>query len=148
MDIYNYSYDYFINFINLLYEKLQSDLSQITLLLVSVVFLCIVIQLNQKIKKIERVQVKDIDDITGFNRLISDEIGLIKNECSELSSVINGSNSINKPIEDKLFNNAPYSQAVHLAQRGYTREEMISLCSLTESEADLILAIHANSKAA
>jgi len=74
-----------------------------------------------------------------------------------------GQNELNKVLNDpekntgvervsnsdgKLFTNAPYTQAVQLARRGYARDDIISLCSLTESEAELILALHSNSKAA
>jgi mevalonate kinase len=112
-----------------------------------------ILSISRKIRHIEKTQIHDIDDVIGFNNLINEELGMMKAKQDELIKLINSSkHKISKSTgagsEGKLFNNAPYSQAVQLARRGYAREDIISLCSLTESEAELILALHSNSKAA
>ena len=104
--------------------------------------------LNRKIKKLEMVQIHDIDDITSFNRLIDDELGILREEHDKKNKEITKFEKNNEVSQEKPFTNAPYTQAVYLAQRGYARDEIISLCSLTESEADLILALHTDTKAA
>ena len=107
-----------------------------------------VIFLNRKIKMLEVVQINDIDDITSFNRLIDDELGILKEEHDKKNKGNNKSKKVHEISQEKPFTNAPYTQAIYLAQRGYARDEIISLCSLTESEADLILALHTDTKAA
>jgi hypothetical protein len=123
------------------------------MMFVMAILLISILILNRKILKLEKTQFNDIDDITSFNRLIDEELGTLKKEQNDLNQVIKSSEhkleSDSEPNnEGKLFNNAPYTQAVQLARRGYAREDIISLCSLTESEAELILTLHSNSKAA
>ena len=148
MDIYSYRYEYLINSVLEFIEHLLIGNSQFLLAFCSFSILCVVILLNRKIKRLERIQINEISDVTSFNRLIDDEIGLLKEECDELNKNYNKAKQKDSFSDTKLFNNAPYSQAVNLAKRGYTRNEIISLCSLTESEADLILTLHASTKAA
>ena len=107
-----------------------------------------VLLLNRKLKILVKVQINDIDDVTSFNRLIDDEIGMLKNEYEKQNNNTHNNNEKNVVSNERIINNAPYSQAVNLAKRGYARDEIISLCSLTESEAELIFALHANAKAA
>lgn len=103
----------------------------------------------RKIYKMQIIQINDIDDVTSFNSLIDEEIGMLKRENYELAQLLNEkSNRENCTSDTKLFNNAPYTQAVQLAKRGYARNDIISLCSLTESEADLIFALHSKTEAA
>ena len=148
MNIYELSYNYFVKLIQEAALLLDLNLQQSAVFLFSLSILATLILLNRKVKKLERIQINDIVDITSFNHLIDDEIGILRKEYDDLSQAIMKKNKQGKSTEDKLFNNTPYTQAVLLAQRGYARDEIISLCSLTESEAELILALHANSKAA
>ncbi len=148
MDLYNISYDYFINLINEIGILLSMNFHLPSLSFFMFGVLGSIILLNSKLKRLENAQINDIDDVTSFNRLIDEEIGTLRKEHDELNHAINSKEHPTEVEKGKLFNNAPYSQAVHLAQRGYAREEIISLCSLTESEAELILALHANNKAA
>lgn len=153
MEIYSLNYDFFKNLINNVLLQLNYSLEQFSLSFSILVILSSILVLTRKIMKLEKTQFNDIDDITSFNRLIDDELGLLKKEHNELNEVIKSSEhttkqSIDSGNDNKLFNNAPYTQAVQLARRGYAREDIISLCSLTESEAELILALHSDTKAA
>lgn len=153
MEIYSLFYDYIKALTNNTISYFSSNLEQSTLSFSMFVVLVSILVLSRKMLKLEKTQFNDIDDITGFNRLIDEELGILKKEHNEINQVLR--NSENQIVSDsesksegKLFNNAPYSQAVQLARRGYARDDIISLCSLTESEAELILALHSNSKAA
>ena len=153
MEIYSLNYNYVKNLLSDALLYFSSNIGQSALVLAMAIMLISILILNRKILKLEKTQFNDIDDITSFNRLIDEELGTLKKEQNELNQVIKNSEhkfeSDSEPDnEGKLFNNAPYTQAVQLAQRGYAREDIISLCSLTESEAELILALHSNSKAA
>ncbi len=149
---------------NLIFDNLKNIASDISILFTSnyeqsiiffamLIVLIAIFSLSRKILKIENIQFNDIDDITSYSRLIDEEIGTLKKQQDEFTknihnSEVNVESSRESNNEGKLFNNAPYSQAVQLARRGYAREDIISLCSLTESEAELILALHSNTKAA
>lgn len=153
MKIYSLNYEYIKNILNNTVLNFNISLEQITILFALLTILVSTLVLSKKVLKIEKIQFNDIDDITGFNRLIDDELGILKREQDEFNQVIKSLKHKYKSegetsSEGKLFNNAPYTQAVQLARRGYAREDIISLCSLTESEAELILTLHSNSKAA
>lgn len=153
MDIYTFNYDYIKSLFNEAMMYFGIDHMQATLILSVLLLLGYMLVLNRKIAKLEKTQFTDIDDITGFNRLIDEELGMLKQGQIELNNMFNHTEHklsvVESPSnEGKLFNNAPYTQAVQLARRGYAREDIISLCSLTESEAELIIALHSNSKAA
>ena len=153
MKFYSLSYDYFNNFLNESILLISDNFEQPILLLSAFVMLISVLLLSRKVRILEKAQLNDIDDITSYNCLINEELGILKKEQDEFNQVIKNSENNAQSIgessnEGKLFNNAPYTQAVQLARRGYAREDIISLCSLTESEAELILALHSNSKAA
>ncbi len=153
MEIYSLNYDYIKNLLNDMALHFSYSFEQTSLLFAMLVMLASIFIISRKVIKLEKTQYNDIDDITSFNRLIDDELGMLKKEHNELNNVIKSSEQ--KPKADqacesdnKLFNNAPYTQAVQLARRGYAREDIISLCSLTDSEAELILALHSDTKAA
>lgn len=153
MEIYSLNYKYITNLLSDAVLYFSSNIGHSLLLFAMVTMLISILFLNRKILKLENTQFNDIDDITSFNRLIDEELGTLKKEQNELNQFIKSSkhklNSYSESDnESKLFNNAPYTQAVQLARRGYAREDIISLCSLTESEAELILALHSNAKAA
>ncbi len=153
MEIYSLNYNFIKNLLSDAAMYFSSNVEQPAMMFVMAILLISILILNRKILKLEKTQFKDIDDITSFNRLIDEELGTLKKEQNDLNQVIKSSKhkleSDSEPDnEGKLFNNAPYTQAVQLARRGYAREDIISLCSLTESEAELILALHSNSKAA
>lgn len=155
MDIYSLNYDYIKNIINEVIYMFSVSYEQSSLLFSILVMLVTMLVLSKKIIKLETIQDKEIDDITGFNRLIDEELGMLKQAQNELNKILdttgahqNKKSDENSTSDGKLFNNAPYTQAVQLARRGYAREDIISLCSLTDSEAELILALHSNSKAA
>ncbi len=153
MDIYNLTYSYAAHLLSDIALYFSSNLEQSSLLFALLVTLASMLIISRKVINLEKTQFKDIDDITSFNRLIDDELGMLKKEHNDLNNVIKNS-KFKSNLDDgsesdsKLFNNAPYSQAVQLARRGYAREDIISLCSLTESEAELILALHSDTRAA
>lgn len=148
MELYNYSYDYFVNLAQELFVLFQINYENIPQILFAIGILSAVLLLNRKLKKLARVQINDIDDVTSFNRLIDDEIGMLKNEYEKQNRIKQNNDEKTEVNNERIINNAPYSQAVNLAKRGYARDEIISLCSLTESEAELILTLHTNAKAA
>ena len=148
MELYNHIYEYILGILqeNIVLSYLNyNHVSQVLFVLG---MLGAIIFLNAKVKKLEKIQLSDIDDVTSFNRLIDDEIGQLKEAHEKQTQDVHVNDISNNASQEKLFTNAPYSQAIHLAQRGYARDEIISLCSLTESEAELILALHTNTKAA
>ena len=153
MEIYNFDFGYILNLSNDIWFYFVSNFVQTIMFFSLIVLLVSTLFMNRKMHKLENIQISDIDDITGYSRLIDDEIGVLKFQQDELNREIKNSKFPQKSrnetsSEEKLFHNAPYSQAVQLAKRGYAREDIISLCSLTESEAELILTLHSNSKAA
>ncbi len=153
MEAYNLNFEYFVNIISELSLLFTSNYEQSILFFSMLVVLIAIYSLSRKILKLENIQFNDIDDITSYSRLIDEELGALKNQQDEFNKNIHTSeikveSAYETNNEGKLFNNAPYSQAVQLARRGYAREDIISLCSLTESEAELILALHSNTKAA
>jgi len=157
MKIYSLNFDYIKSLLNDMALNFSFNLEQATMLFALLTLLVSTLVLNKKVLKLEKVQFHDIDDVTSFNRLIDDELVILQKEQNDLNRVIENMQNKFKSEEEhndsantegKLFNNAPYTQAVQLARRGYAREDIISLCSLTESEAELILALHSGSKAA
>ena len=153
MEIYNFDFGYILNLSNDIWFYFVSNFVQTIMFFSLIVLLVSTLFMNRKMHKLENIQISDIDDITGYSRLIDDEIGVLKFQQDELNREIKNSKFPQKSrnetsSDEKLFHNAPYSQAVQLAKRGYAREDIISLCSLTESEAELILTLHSNSKAA
>ena len=153
MEIYNFDFGYILNLSNDIWFYFVSNFVQTIMFFSLLVLLVSTLFMNRKMHKLENIQISDIDDITGYSRLIDDEIGVLKFQQDELNREIKNSKFPQKSrnetsSDEKLFHNAPYSQAVQLAKRGYAREDIISLCSLTESEAELILTLHSNSKAA
>lgn len=153
MEIYSFNYDYIKNLLDEMVLVFTMSYEQSALLFSIFVMLVAMFVVSRKVILLENKQSTDIDDITGFNRLIDEELGMLKLGQNELNKVLDTTEHNNLKEESsssdsKLFNNAPYTQAVQLARRGYARQDIISLCSLTESEAELILALHSNSKAA
>ncbi len=153
MEIYSFNYDSIMNLFSELGLALIASYEQSVLLFSMLVTLVSIFIVSRKIIKLEKTQFTEIDDITGFNRLIDEELGMLKLGQNEINKALSNveKNSVTEEVsssDGKLFSNAPYTQAVQLARRGYAREDIISLCSLTESEAELILALHSNSKAA
>lgn len=126
----------------------QYEIKVMSFILIAVGILGGMILINRKLKQLTFVQLQELDDVTSFNRLIDDEIGILRKEQEEITQAVLENGNQNPPGDSKLFNEAPYTQAIQLAKRGYERKEIISLCSLTESEADLILALHSNIEAA
>ncbi len=153
MEVYSVTLEYFINLFSSISMHVISNYEISILLLSMLVILISAFVFNRKIIKLEKTQFNDIDDITSYSRLIDDELGILRKQQDELNQVINSSevkitSNAGSAKEGKLFTNTPYSQAVQLARRGYAREDIISLCSLTDSEAELILALHSNTEAA
>ena len=66
----------------------QHEIQIISILLISVGLIGALFMMNKKIKNIENSQKCDIDDVTSFNRLIDDEIGILKKEQEEISQAI------------------------------------------------------------
>ena len=149
MEIYSLKFSEIYKGINELLLYLGSNYNQAIILYSLLLSLVGILIINKKVSNIEKIQFHDIDDITSYSRLIDEELGILKKGQDELSQVLNmPDKKIDNTDQGKLFENAPYTQAVQLAKRGYAREDIISLCSLTESEVELILALHSNSKAA
>lgn len=153
MEIYSFNYDSIMSLFSEIGLALIASYEQSVLLFSMLVTLVSIFIVSRKIIKLEKTQFTEIDDITGFNRLIDEELGMLKLGQNEINKALSNveKNSVTEEVsssDGKLFSNAPYTQAVQLARRGYAREDIISLCSLTESEAELILALHSNSKAA
>ncbi len=149
MEIFNIYYLEVYSSLKDLFFNLSSNYEQSIILYSILLSLVAIYIINKKISRIEKIQFNDIDDITSYSRLIDEEIGTLKQGQDELTQVLKmPDKKMDSNNQSKLFDNAPYSQAVQLARRGYAREDIISLCSLTESEVELILALHSNSKAA
>ena len=153
MEIYSINFEYLLSLFNDIWIYFVTDFTQKTMFFSILVLLASMLSISRKVHKLEKKQDNDIDDITSYSRLIDDEIGVLRFQQDKLHKEIKNSKL---PVESKseigsegkLFHDAPYTQAVQLAKRGYAREDIISLCSLTDSEAELILTLHSNSKAA
>lgn len=149
MENINFNHKVFSEYLNDILFYLSANYEQSIILYSILISLITILFINIKVSKIEKIQFHDIDDVTSYNRLIDEEIGTLKKNQEELSQVLRKpERKIERTDQSKLFENAPYTQAVQLARRGYAREDIISLCSLTESEVELILALHSTTKAA
>lgn len=149
MDIYNMIYESIYSNIKDVVFHLSNYYEQMIFLYSILLCLIGMLLISKKLSNIEKIQFNDIDDITSYNRLIDEELGILRKGQDDLSQELKRpTKKIDNTGQNKLFENAPYTQAVQLAKRGYAREDIISLCSLTESEVELILALHSSSKAA
>ena len=145
---YSFNLDYLMNIFSDISLYFFFNFDEYIIFFAILVLLISAISFSRKIINLEKIQFNDIDDITSYSRLIDDELGVLRKQQDELNQVITGSKnkaSSGNLTDEKLFNSTPYSQAVQLARRGYARQDIISLCSLTDSEAELILALHSKS---
>lgn len=93
---------------------------------------------NQKMKK-------QLDGMQADYAILTDQYQLIKNHVFELEKKISEINESSAAKGENRELETPYSVAILLAKKGCERNEIIKECGLTDSEADLILALHTNS---
>lgn len=51
-------------------------------------------------------------------------------------------------LQTQIQSHTPYAHAITLAQKGSSVEEIMELCGISQNEAELLLMMHRNSKAA
>ncbi|MGI9227899.1 MAG: hypothetical protein ACR2PU_03815, partial [Gammaproteobacteria bacterium] len=61
MELYNFSYDYFVNYTQELFILFQINYEKIPQILFAIGILSAVLLLNRKLKKLARVQINEID---------------------------------------------------------------------------------------
>lgn len=86
--------------------------------------------------------VRKIDGLQADYAMAMDQCQLMKQHVLDLESKISSMNAKVELQPDVKNVETPYSVAILLAKRGCERSEIIKECGLTESEADLILALH------
>ena len=85
---------------------------------------------------------RKIDGLRADYAMAMDQCQLMKQHILDLESKISNMNAKVELHPEVKDSETPYSVAILLAKRGCGREEIIKECGLTESEADLILALH------
>ena len=85
---------------------------------------------------------RKIDGLQADYAMAMDQCQLMKQHVLELESKISSMNAKVELQPEVKDVETPYSVAILLAKRGCERDEIIRECGLTESEADLILALH------
>ena len=86
--------------------------------------------------------IRKINGLQADYAIAMDQCQLMKQHILELENKISSMNAKVELQPDVKDVETPYSVAILLAKRGCDREEIITECGLTESEADLILALH------
>ena len=85
-----------------------------------------------------------VDDISAIN---TGAIGLgsrflrLEKELQALGSQVD-------ELYTRIQTNTPYAHAIHLAQKGSSAEEIMDLCNISPSEAQLLLMMHRKNQAA
>ena len=85
---------------------------------------------------------RKINGLQADYAIALDQCQLMKQHILELENKISQMNAKVEMQPEAKDIETPYSVAILLAKRGCGREEIIKECGLTESEADLILALH------
>lgn len=88
---------------------------------------------------------KKLDGMQADHAIMSDQYQLLKKHIFQLEKKLADINNIPKANHDKKEMETPYSVAILLAKKGCERNDIIRECGLTDSEADLILALHTSS---
>lgn len=60
---------------------------------------------------------------------------------------INSQNAVSQPVEFYNNSNQPYEQAIRMAQSGASTKDIVNICGLSKSEADLVSMMHRLDKA-
>lgn len=85
---------------------------------------------------------RKVNGLQADYAMAMDQCQLMKQHILELESKISNMNAKVELQPEAKDVETPYSVAILLAKRGCERDEIIKECGLTESEADLILALH------
>ena len=85
---------------------------------------------------------RKINGLQADYAMAMDQCQLMKQHILELENKISNMNAKVELQPEAKDVETPYSVAILLAKRGCERNEIIKECGLTESEADLILALH------
>lgn len=88
---------------------------------------------------------KQLDGMQADNAIMSDQYQLLKKHVFQLEKRLSEINSTSDASKKNKEMETPYSIAILLAKKGCERNEIIKECGLTDSEADLILALHTSS---
>lgn len=83
-----------------------------------------------------------IDGLKSDYAMALDQCQLMKQHIQDLEFKIDNMNASIDLRSDSVEQEMPYSTAIILAKRGCNKEEIREACGLTDSEADLILALH------
>ena len=89
-----------------------------------------------------RALLRKLDGLQADYAIAMDQCQLMKQHIQELESKIANMNAKVELRPEAKDLETPYSVAIMLAKKGCSRSEIIGDCGLTESEADLILALH------
>ena len=85
---------------------------------------------------------RKVNGLQADYAIAMDQCQLMKQHILELENKISNMNAKVELQPEAKDVETPYSVAILLAKRGCERDEIIKECGLTESEADLILALH------
>ena len=85
---------------------------------------------------------RKIDGLQADYAIAMDQCQLMRQHILDLENKISNMNAKVELQPEVKDHETPYSVAILLAKRGCERQEIIKECGLTESEADLILALH------
>ncbi len=83
-----------------------------------------------------------IDGLKSDYAIALDQCQLMKQHIQDLEFKIDNMSASIDLRSDSVEQEMPYSTAIILAKRGCSKEEIREACGLTDSEADLILALH------
>jgi hypothetical protein len=85
---------------------------------------------------------KQLDGMQADHAIMCDQYQMLKKHVFQLEKKLAEINKANGKSENSKDMETPYSVAILLAKKGCERNEIIKECGLTDSEADLILALH------
>ena len=86
--------------------------------------------------------VKQLDSLRADHAMTLDQCQLMKEHIQNLETKIDSINAAMDLRPETSEPEMPYSSAIVLAKRGCGKDEIRQACGLTDSEADLILALH------
>ena len=89
-----------------------------------------------------RALIKQVDSLRADYAITMDQYQLMKQHIQELENKISSMNAKVELRPEAKDIETPYSIAIMLVKKGCGKEEIIKECGLTESEADLIMALH------
>ncbi len=126
-----------------------ADILALMAAMLAVLALFALVGLRQRLEQVRQVleqQTQALLAIQGATRVLSGEAVTHREDLASLRRGIDRLGELNQQTRLELrlrdADSSPYAQAIQLIRHGQTRSEVRKLCSLTESEVDLLFNLH------